>query len=142
MPYSVLPSQLDFSQTMTNRSLITGKLPFTIQYMIENALLHSILDSIFKKIERPWWGPQNNNRFNILCRLLEIRKWGSLQKDKVKHRWMGRLVMGKWKDKNTRSIYCHKHAKAKPLINKTRYKRLSLGNVHTCNGILETTHKP
>jgi hypothetical protein len=31
---------------MTNRSLIIGKLPLTILCMIENALLHSILDTI------------------------------------------------------------------------------------------------
>jgi hypothetical protein len=41
--YLVLPSHLDFSQTMTNRSLIIGKLLLISQCMIENALLHSIL---------------------------------------------------------------------------------------------------
>jgi hypothetical protein len=46
--------------------------------MIENALLHSILDTIFKQIERPWQVPQDDNRFDPLRGLLEIRKWGSL----------------------------------------------------------------
>ncbi len=68
---------------MTNRSLITGKLLLTIQCMIENELLHLILDTISKQIEQPWQVPQDNNRFNPLHGLLEIRKWGSLQKDKV-----------------------------------------------------------
>jgi len=36
---------------MTNKSLIISKLPQTIQCMIENALLHSILDTIFEQTE-------------------------------------------------------------------------------------------
>jgi hypothetical protein len=44
---------------------------------------------------------------------------------------MGYLVVGKCKDKRTKSIYCQEKAKVKPIINKTRYKRLSLGNVQT-----------
>ncbi len=64
---------------MTNRSLITSKLPLTIQCMIENALLHSTLDTI----KQPWGVPQYDNKFDPSCGLLEIRKWGSLQKDKV-----------------------------------------------------------
>ncbi len=51
--------------------------------MIENALLHSILDTNFKQIERPWWVPQDDSWFDPLHKLLEIKKWGSLQKDKV-----------------------------------------------------------
>jgi hypothetical protein len=51
-------------------------------------------------------------------------------------------VVGKRKNKRTKSIYCQKKAKAKPPIKKTRYKRLSLGNVQTHNGIFETTHNP
>jgi len=54
---------------------------------------------------------------------------------------MGYLVVGKCKDKRTKSIYCQEKAKVKPIINKTRYKRLSLGNVQTCDGIFEITHK-
>jgi len=49
--------------------------------------------------------------------------------------------VGKCKDKRTKSIYCKKKAKAKPIINRTRYKRLSLDNVQTCDEIFETTHK-
>jgi hypothetical protein len=51
--------------------------------MIENALLHSILNTISKQIEEPWQIRHNDNWFDPLCKLLEIRKWGSLQKDKV-----------------------------------------------------------
>jgi hypothetical protein len=51
--------------------------------MIKNALLHSILDTIFEQIERPWQVLQNNNKFDLLCELLEIKKWNNLQKDKV-----------------------------------------------------------
>jgi hypothetical protein len=54
---------------------------------------------------------------------------------------VGCLVVGKCKNKK-KSIYCQDKAKAKPAINWTRYKRLSLGNVQTCGGILETMHKP
>jgi hypothetical protein len=54
---------------------------------------------------------------------------------------MGCLVVGKCKDKRTKSIYCQEKAKAKPIINKTRCKRLSLGNVQTHDGIFKTTHK-
>jgi hypothetical protein len=42
---------------------------------------------------------------------------------------MGHLAVGKSKDKSTRSIYCQEKAKAKPLINRTRQKKLSLGDV-------------
>jgi hypothetical protein len=51
--------------------------------MIENALLHSILDTISKQIEQPWQVPEDDNKFDPLRGLLEIKKWGSLQKDKV-----------------------------------------------------------
>jgi hypothetical protein len=37
----------------------------------------------FEQIKWPWWVPQDDNRFNLLQGLLEIKKWGSLQKDKV-----------------------------------------------------------
>ncbi len=42
---------------------------------------------------------------------------------------MGYLAVGKWKDERTRSIYYHEHAKAKPPINRTRYKKLSSSDV-------------
>ncbi len=51
--------------------------------MIENALLHSILDTIFEQIERPSQVPQDDYKFDLLCGLLEIRKWGNIQKNKV-----------------------------------------------------------
>jgi hypothetical protein len=35
---------------MINKALIFNKIPLTIECMIENALLHSILDTIFEKI--------------------------------------------------------------------------------------------
>jgi hypothetical protein len=50
--------------------------------------------------------------------------------------------MGKQEDKSIRSIYCQKKAKAKPPINRTGYKRLSLGDVQTHNGILKIMRKP
>jgi hypothetical protein len=68
---------------MTNRSLITSELSLTIQCMIENALLHSILDTIFEQREWPWRVLKDNHRFNPLHGLLEIKKWDSLQKNKV-----------------------------------------------------------
>jgi hypothetical protein len=34
---------------MTTRALISNEIPLTIECMIENALLHSILDTIFEK---------------------------------------------------------------------------------------------
>jgi len=68
---------------MTNRSLITGKLLFIIQCMIENALLHSILDTISKQIKQPWQVIQDDNLFDPLCGLIEINIWESLQKEKV-----------------------------------------------------------
>jgi hypothetical protein len=51
--------------------------------MIENTSLHSILDTIFEQIKRPWRFPQDDNRFNPLRGLLKIKKWGTLQKNKV-----------------------------------------------------------
>jgi hypothetical protein len=65
---------------MTNKSLITGELPLTIQCVIEKTLLHLILDTIFKQKEQPWQVPQDDRKFDLLCGLLKIRKWGSLQK--------------------------------------------------------------
>lgn len=75
-------SQYNFPQTMTNRSLIISGLPFTIQYMIKNTLLHSILDTIFEQIKWPWSVPQDDNQFDSNG-LIEIRKWGNLQKNKI-----------------------------------------------------------
>ncbi len=51
--------------------------------MIEKTLLHSILDTIFKQIERPWRVPQDDHKFDLLRGLLKIRKWGNLHKNKV-----------------------------------------------------------
>jgi hypothetical protein len=51
--------------------------------MIENALLHSILDTISEQIKQLWRVPQDDRRINPLHGLLEIFKWGNLQKDKV-----------------------------------------------------------
>jgi hypothetical protein len=65
---------------MINRPLIINKLLFTIQCMIENALLHSILDINFEQIKWPWLIPQDDNQFDLLHELLKIRKWGNLQK--------------------------------------------------------------
>jgi hypothetical protein len=48
--------------------------------MIENTLLHSILDTIFGQIERPWRVPHDDRKFDLLCGLLKIKKWGTLQK--------------------------------------------------------------
>ncbi len=51
--------------------------------MIKNALLHSILDTISKQIKQPWPILQDDSLFNPLRGLIEIKKWESLQKDKV-----------------------------------------------------------
>jgi len=70
---------------------------------------------------------QDDSLFDPLHKLLEIKKWGILQKKQSgQHRWVGRLVIGKYKDKTTKSIYCQE--KANPQIYKTWYKKLSLGN--------------
>ncbi len=83
MPYLVSPFQLVFLQTMTTKSLINSELPFTIECMIENTLLHSILNTIVGQIKWPWQTPQDDNWFDPLCGLLEIKKWGTLQKEKM-----------------------------------------------------------
>ncbi len=49
--------------------------------MIENALLQIILDFISKQIVRPWRTPQDDNQFDPLCGLLDIKKWGPLPKN-------------------------------------------------------------
>ncbi len=59
-----------------------------------NTLLHSILDTIFEPKGQPWQIPQDDNRFDLLCNLLEIKKWGILQKDEV----------GKW-EKPKKKLY-------------------------------------
>jgi hypothetical protein len=41
------------------------------------------LDTISKQIEQPRQVLQDDGKFNFLRGLLEIKKWGSLQKDKV-----------------------------------------------------------
>jgi hypothetical protein len=46
--------------------------------MIENALLHSILDIISKQIKQSWQVLQDYDHFDPLCKLM-----ASLQKDKV-----------------------------------------------------------
>jgi hypothetical protein len=51
--------------------------------MIEIVLLHSILDTIFEQIKQPWRILENDCRFDPLSGLLEIKKWGNLQKDKM-----------------------------------------------------------
>jgi hypothetical protein len=43
--------------------------------MIENALLHSILDTISKQIKQPLPVFQDYNQFDPLCGLIEIKKW-------------------------------------------------------------------
>jgi hypothetical protein len=48
-----------------------------------NTLLHSILDTIFEPKEQPWQIPQDDSQFDLLHKLLEIRKWSILQKDKM-----------------------------------------------------------
>ncbi len=54
------------------------------------------------------------------------------------------MVVGKCKNESSQNPFIakKKKAKGKPSINRTRYKRLSLGDVQTCDGILETTWKP
>jgi hypothetical protein len=69
-----------------------------------NMLLHSILDIIFKLKEWPWWILQDDIQFDPLRKLLEIRKWGILQKDKV----------GKWEKPKKNYIYCQEKPKVKP----------------------------
>ncbi len=59
-----------------------------------NTLLHLILEAISEPKERPWQILQDDSWFDPLCKLLEIRKWGVLQKDKV----------GKW-EKPKKKLY-------------------------------------
>ncbi len=70
-------------------------------------LLHSILDTIFEPKERPWQIPQDDNQFDPLRKLLEIRKWDILQKDK----------MGKWEKPKNKLYMLLKKPKAKPPLN-------------------------
>ncbi len=49
---------------------------------------------------------------------------------------------GQMKKQKKGPSFCKEKAKVKPPINITRYKRLSLGDVQTCDGILETMCKP
>jgi hypothetical protein len=65
---------------MITKSMIIGELPLTIEWMIENTLLPTILNFILKQIIRPWWTFQNDNQFDPLHGLLKIKKWGTLQK--------------------------------------------------------------
>jgi hypothetical protein len=48
--------------------------------MIENALLHSILDTIFKQIKQRRQVLQDDNLFDPLCGLIEIKKWESTKR--------------------------------------------------------------
>jgi hypothetical protein len=68
---------IGFLLKMTNISLIIGELPLTIQCMIENTLLHSILDTIYEQIVWPWGIRKNGCKFDPLYKWLEFRKWGS-----------------------------------------------------------------
>ncbi len=54
--------------------MITNELLFIVEWMIENALLQIILDFILKQIARPWQIPQDDNQFDPLCGLLDIKK--------------------------------------------------------------------
>jgi hypothetical protein len=67
---------------MTNKSLINGKLLLIIQCMIENALLHSILDTISKQIKQPWEYFQEDNLFDPLRGLRESRNGRVYKKTK------------------------------------------------------------
>jgi hypothetical protein len=44
--------------------------------MIENALLHSILDIIFKQIKQPWLVPQDNCRFDPFMGIIGNQEMG------------------------------------------------------------------
>jgi hypothetical protein len=55
---------------------------------------------------------------------------------------MGCFEVGKQKKRKKDLSFYKEMAKVKPPINITRYKRLLLGNVQKCNGILETMYKP
>ncbi len=73
-------------------------------------LLHSILDTIFEPKEQPLQIPQDDSWFDPLCILLEIKKWGILQRTK----WAN----GKNQIKNY--IYCQEKSKVKPPLNKKK----------------------
>jgi hypothetical protein len=87
--------------------------------MIENTLLHSILDTIFKQIERPWQVPQDNSRFDLLRELLKIKKWGSLQKDKVITQMSGPLGKGQMKQQKNKVHLLPQTSQSRTLINST-----------------------
>jgi hypothetical protein len=63
---------------MTTKPMITNKLLFIIEWMTENTLLQIILDFTSEQIARPWQILQNDNQFDPLCGLLDIKKWGTL----------------------------------------------------------------
>jgi hypothetical protein len=81
-------------------------------------LLHSILDTISKQIKWLWQIPRDDSWFDPLHRLLKIKKWGILQKDK----------MGKCKNQIMNCIYCPKKPKVKPPLNRKGNQRLGKKN--------------
>jgi hypothetical protein len=72
-------------------------------------------ETIYKQIEWAWWIFQDDCWFDPLHRLLKIKKWGILQKDK----------MGKWENQRTNCIYCQKKPKVKPPLNRKGNQILS-----------------
>jgi len=54
--------------------------------------MHSILDTIFEPKEQPWQIPQDDNQFDPLYKLLEVRKGGILLNEK----------MEKWENPNNK----------------------------------------
>ncbi len=52
--------------------MIIGKLPFIIEWMIDNTLLQTNLDSISEQITRPWQIIQDDNQFMWIVRNQEM----------------------------------------------------------------------
>ncbi len=81
-------------------------------------LLHSILDTISEPKEWTWQIPRDDNWFDPLHKLLKIRKWGILQKDKL----------GKWEKPKNKLYMLLKKPKAKPPLNRKGNIRLNKNN--------------
>ncbi len=84
-----------------------------------NMLLHSILDTIFKQIEQPWRLLQDDNWFDPLAILLEIKKWGITK---------GRS--GQMEKTKKQFVYIAKKSPHEPSLSKKRNKRLNKKNDH------------
>ncbi len=59
---------------MKAKSMIIGELPLIIEWMIENALLQTILNFILDQKIRPWWTLQNDSQFDPFMWIVKNQK--------------------------------------------------------------------